>query len=559
MRRFLTFFFFAASWLQANFIAADFRTTQGDFTVLLDFQNSPLAVANFIHLAGKDEDVLETAIGVPEVGRFGHDRQLYRPTAGSDVQRLPLTVALVPETPNFRAYYGIYQNQTLIGGVETTSPRGYYSDITGQDRIRLENIRPTLSDPFQYRITLRYPRPWIDARNQLIKETPMYRGLKVHRVVSGRRFYAGTVTNNRLENPGYYFQDEVARNPGNLSNPFGTPFGTLPGDLSGRGILAMDSIGPNRNGSGFFLTSVAEPTFNGRYTAFGQVATVLDLQVVQNIVNSPVDSDGSLVSPVFILDITIRRSGTLANAFMEGLQQKYLPGLVRPVPLSLERSDGVLTLVAPPDPQSFQLTYLSSDLISFTGGSLQAQGPDAIGSFRSDLTLLTQFSPRSFFRGFATSLPQWPSAGFNFENARMDFMVTSDGDAGTMNLFFGSVFPPPPGEEDDGLIRVDGTYNIQMVIQRILPGNIVSEEPSVGSGSFLATYDSSRGPYQGRLEFTNVTGPLNVGQITMHFDSGVLFNNPQANPASFIRRFDASETNVQAPVLNYSGIFQKIR
>ena len=80
-----------------------------------------LAVANFIHLAGKDEDVLETAIGVPEVGRFGHDRQLYRPTAGSDVQRLPLTVALVPETPNFRAYYGIYQNQTLIGGVETTA------------------------------------------------------------------------------------------------------------------------------------------------------------------------------------------------------------------------------------------------------------------------------------------------------------------------------------------------------------------------------------------------------------------------------------------------------
>ena len=115
----------------------------------------------------------------------------------------------------------------------------------------------------------------------------------------------------------------------------------------------MDSIGPNRNGSGFFLTSVAEPTFNGRYTAFGQVATVLDLQVVQNIVNSPVDSDGSLVSPVFILDITIRRSGTLANAFMEELQQKYLPGLVRPVPLSLERSDGGSDACGTPDLPEF--------------------------------------------------------------------------------------------------------------------------------------------------------------------------------------------------------------
>jgi cyclophilin family peptidyl-prolyl cis-trans isomerase len=559
MTRFLSIFLLTVSWLRADFIAADFRTTQGDFTVFLDYLNSPLAVANFIHLAGKDDDILETAVGVPEVGSFGHDRQLYRPTSGSDVQRLPLTVALVPATPTFRAYYGIYQNQTLIGGVETRSPRGYYPDITGEDRIRLENIRSRPSDPLQYRITLKYPRPWLDARNQRIKEAPMYRAMRVQRVVSGRRLYAGTMTKDRLEHPGYHFQDEVARNPGNLANPYGTPFGRSVGDLSGRGVLAMDTLGPNRNGSGFFITAVAEPSFNGRYTAFGQVATPLDLQVVQSIVNSPVDNEGSLTSPVFILDISIRRSGVTANAFMEGFRQKDLPGIISPVQLAVERSGETLALVAPLRPQSFQLTYLSSDLINYNGGSLQAQGPDATEGFRSDLTLLTQFSPRSFFKGFSTSLPRWPSAEFDFENARLFFSVTSGVDTGTMNLFFSSILQPPPDEEDDGLVRMIGTYNIDMVIQRTGPGNVSEFVPSFGQGSFVAIYDSSQGPFRGRLEFTNVTGPLNVGQITMHFDSGVLFNNPQANPALLIRRFDASTTDPEVPVLNYSGIFQKLR
>ena len=546
MSKFLLLFFFLMMAARADFIAADFRTTQGDFTVSLDYLNSPLAVANFIQLAGKDDDIYETAVGVPEVGDFGHNRQFYRATSESDVQRLPLNVALVPETPDFRAYYGIYQSQTLIGGVETVSPQGYHADITGEDRIRLEALQV---NPAQYRITLRYPRPWLDVRDQQIKEAPMYQTLKVHRIDQGRRFFAGTMTNDPFEHPGYHFQDEVARNPGNLNNPFGFPFNSP-------GVLAMDSLAPNRNGSRFFITSVAEPSYNGRYTAVGVVPDLLNLAVVQNIVNTPINSDGSPVEDIFILDITIRRSGVTANAFMEGFQQRYLPGQIRPMPLSTDQSGGSLSLVTAPRPGSFQLTYLSPDLINYSGGILESQSPLAVEGRRSDLSFFVENYPRFFFKGFSTDLPRWPSAQITLENARLFLKVTSGNDAGTMNLNFGQVFDPPEDEEDDGRVRVNGSYSIDMVIERTGVGTNPEFVSSFGRGTFSARYDFSRGPYEGRLNFSDVTGPLNADQLTLHFDSGRNFNNPQANPALFIRRFNAITTNPEGPILNYSGLFQ---
>jgi cyclophilin family peptidyl-prolyl cis-trans isomerase len=547
-----TLLFFLFSWLglvsaRADFIAADFRTTEGDFTAFLDYVNAPLAVANFIQLAGKDEDILETALGVPALGALGHDRQFYQATAESDVIRLPLTVALIPETDDFRAYYAIYQNQTLIGGVETQAPSGYHPDITGEDRIRLERLQ---TNPNKYRITLRYPRPWLDARDQQVKEAPMYRAIKVHRIVQGKRFFAGTMTDDPLEHPGYHFQDELARNPGNLANPFGTPFNAA-------GVLAMDTLAPNRNGSGFFITTDPDPSLNGRYTAFGQVSSGLGLAVVRSITNASLGSDGSPNEDIYILDITIRRSGLTANAFMEGFQQKYLPGGITPLPLSVENVNGEWSLVSAPRPGSFEATYISPDLGEFTGGILQAQGPGTTQGLRSDLSTLISLSPRYFFKGFSTTLPRWPSALIELQNARLFFSVTSGVDQGTMNLYFGQVLGVPDGEEDDGLVRVGGTYNLDMLIERTEAGMDPEFVRSFGQGTFFATYDSSESPYRGRLQFSNVTGPLNVGQITLHFDSGAYFNNPQANPALFIRRFDASTTDPEVPFLNYRGVFQK--
>ncbi len=522
---------------KADFIAADFRTTKGDFTVSLDYTNSPLAVANFIQLAGKPDDILETPAGVPFLEDAGHYTQsFYRPTADSDVVRLPLRVQRIEATPTMRGFYGIFQSNTYIGGVEGFPFPNYHADITGEDRIRLQQIG---SNPTKYRITLRYPRSWLDARDLRVKQAPMYRAIRVNRVETGVRFFAGSMTNDPLEHPGYQFQDEVVRDPNNPSNPFGFPF-------NGAGILAMDCLAPNRNGSRFFITSVAVPSFNGRYTAFGQVADIPGLNVIRSIANVPNDSTGAPDEEMAILDISIRRSGLTANAFMEGYHQGFLPGAIETLPLSLERNGAALELVTPLRPQSQNALYSSSDLRAYLGGTIEAQPPNQSEANRIDLSPLLGFAPRSFFKGFSTAMPTWPSGEISLENARLFLSAFSGTDRGNLNMNF----------NEDG---TGGTYSIDMFVEQ----NVFGEDPRVvrsfGSGTFAATYDFSGGPYFGILKITNSTGPLNAEQFTLHFDSSRFTNNPQVNPATLIRRFDARTLDPEVPFLSYSGRFQKLQ
>jgi hypothetical protein len=93
--------------------------------------------------------------------------------------------------------------------------------------------------------------------------------------------------------------------------------------------------------------------------------------------------------------------------------------------------------------------------------------------------------------------------------------------------------------------------------------NVFGEDPRVvrsfGSGTFAAIYDFSGGPYLGILKITNSTGPLNAEQFTLHFDSSRSTNNPQVNPATLIRRFDARTLDPEVPFLSYSGRFKKLQ
>jgi len=532
-RNFIALLVLAGSFVHADFIAADFRTTKGDFTMSLDYVNSPLAVANFIQLAGKPDDILETPLGVPFLESAAHYTQsYYRPTAESDVARLPLRVQRIEATPTMRGFYGIYQSNTYIGGVEGFPFPSYYADITGEDRVRLQQIS---SNPTKYRITLRYPRPWLDARDLRVKQAPMYRAIRVNRVETGVRFFAGSMTSDPLEHPGYQFQDELVRDPNNASNPFGFPF-------NGAGILAMDNLAPNRNGSRFFITSVAAPSFNGRYTAFGQVSDIPGLNVVRSIANTPSDSNGTPDEEMAILDITMRRSGLTANAFMEGYHQFFLPGKIEPLPLTIEQSGAGLELVTPLRRQTQNVFYSSLDLRTYVGGFISGQPPNQSEPGRQFLGT----APRGFFKAFSTELPSWPSGEISLENARLFLSATSGTDRGNLNMTF----------NEDG---TGGSYSIDMYVEQ----NVFGQDPRVlrsfGSGTFTATYDFSQGPYLGVLAITNFTGPLNAERFTLHFDSSRFTNNPQVNPATLIRRFDARTTSPEIPFLSYSGRFQKLQ
>jgi cyclophilin family peptidyl-prolyl cis-trans isomerase len=522
---------------RADFIAADFRTTKGDFTVSLDYVNSPLAVANFIQLAGKPDDILETPAGVPFLEDAAHYTQsYYRPTIDSDVARLPLRVERIESTPTMRGFYAIFQSNTYIGGVEGFALPNYHADITGEDRIRLQQVS---SNPTKYRITLKYPRSWLDSRELRVKKAPMYRAIRVNRVETGVRFFAGSMTNDPLEHPGYHFQDELVRNSNNLGNPFGFPFNVA-------GVLAMDTVAPNQNGSRFFITAVAAPSLNGKYTAFGQVANVPGLNVVRSIADSLSGVNGVPDEEMVILDIKFRRGGITANAFMEGYHQGFLPGKIETLPLSVEQNEDALELVIPLRPKSQNSIYSTSDLRSYLGGTIEAQSPEQTSPERIDLTEILELAPKTFFRGFSTAMPTWPSAEFELKRARLLLSATSGSDLGKLNMIF--------NEGGTG-----GTYSIDMNIEQNFFGDDPRVVRSVGAGTFAATYDFSRSPYLGVLKITSFTGPLNAEQFSLHFDSSRFTNNPQVNPATLVRRFDARTSDPLVPFLSYSGVFQKIQ
>lgn len=522
-------------------IVADFRTSMGDFNVVLDFENAPLGVSNFIQLAGKGDDLFETAAGAPLVSDPAHRALLYRTTAASDSPKLPLNVEYVPGGTGTLPVILIKQNNTVLGRVSgNLTTRPWHQDLTGEDRVRLEMVS---SNPRKYRVTLRYPRPWLDGRFLGVREAPMYRGLRISQVEPGKRFFAGGVTGDVLEHPGYFVQDEILRNPGNMNQPFGTPFNSA-------WVLAMDSLGPNRNGCRFFVTSAADARWNGRYTVLGFVLQNAGRAVVQSLANLPVDAQGKPTQEEVIYDITFRRGGLSEVAFFEGYHQQFLPGLIEPMGLSVERRGAGWALVSPWRPSTTSVLYQSTDLRNFSGGFFEAQPPGQFPPVESDLTAVVATVPRLFLKGFSAKMGSWPSAEIDFTNSEFSFQVRSEGDAGTMNLRM---------DRDVFTGQLSGTYALQMVISQNQFGSdpVISE--AVGSGGFLAEYRFDQSPYRGVLSFSEVSGPLNVDELTFHFDSTRWANSPAVTESSIIRRFEGRTRDPAKPFLSYSGIYQKLR
>lgn len=73
-----------------------------------------------------------------------------------------------------------------------------------------------------------------------------------------------------------------------------------------QGSLAMANRGPNTNSSQFFIvTKTAQPSLDGSYTNFGQVADAASQAVVEAIAAVPVDSNDKPTTPVSITGFQI--------------------------------------------------------------------------------------------------------------------------------------------------------------------------------------------------------------------------------------------------------------
>jgi peptidyl-prolyl cis-trans isomerase A (cyclophilin A) len=123
---------------------------------------------------------------------------------------------------------------------------------------------------------------WKDPKTgKGMKGTPMYDGVRFHRVIPGFMVQVGDPLSRYTDDasvsrwgtggPGYRFADEI--------DP------TLRHD--GPGVLSMANAGPGTNGSQLFVTEVRTPHLDGKHAVFGKV--VAGVEVIKKLANVPRD------------------------------------------------------------------------------------------------------------------------------------------------------------------------------------------------------------------------------------------------------------------------------
>jgi len=118
-------------------------------------------------------------------------------------------------------------------------------------------------------------------------------GLIFERVIPGVMIQGGDLLGTGVghpEGPGFPYKSEIAP--------------SLKFDAPGR--LAMANSGPDTNDSHFFITEAAYPSFNGKYTIWGQCENV---DVVKSIARVPRDPGDTPLTPVRIQRVVIERVG----------------------------------------------------------------------------------------------------------------------------------------------------------------------------------------------------------------------------------------------------------
>ncbi len=134
-------------------------------------------------------------------------------------------------------------------------------------------------------------KDWTNPINRAKKHgIPLYDGTIFHRVIPNFMIQGGDPAGNGTGGPGYTFKDEIVSD--------------LKFDQPGR--LAYANRGPNTNGSQFFITEVANPSLNGKYTIFGQCDGAA-VTMVKQIARMARDSSDRPFRPVKIIHIQIAK------------------------------------------------------------------------------------------------------------------------------------------------------------------------------------------------------------------------------------------------------------
>jgi len=134
---------------------------------------------------------------------------------------------------------------------------------------------------------------YIHPETKQVMRTEFFDGLTFTRVIPGVLVQGGDLLGTGVghpEGPGFPYKSEIAP--------------SLKFDAPGR--LAMANSGPDTNDTHFFITEAAYPSFDGKYTIWGQCE---NLDVVKAIARVPRDVGDMPVTPLHIQRVIVERLG----------------------------------------------------------------------------------------------------------------------------------------------------------------------------------------------------------------------------------------------------------
>lgn len=130
---------------------------------------------------------------------------------------------------------------------------------------------------------------WRDPDGKVVRK-PMYDNTTFYRIVPDAAVQGGSPTGSTAYNCGLKFKDEI-----------------LPGYRFEGGSLAIANTGtPDSGGCQFFFSLGPNPSWNGKYTIFGQVVEGQD--VLRKLGSVPVRGEQP-INPPKLISVTIERIG----------------------------------------------------------------------------------------------------------------------------------------------------------------------------------------------------------------------------------------------------------
>jgi peptidyl-prolyl cis-trans isomerase A (cyclophilin A) len=134
---------------------------------------------------------------------------------------------------------------------------------------------------------------YVHPETKQVERKKYFDGLTFDRVIPGIMIQGGDLLGTGVghpEGPGFPYKSEIVP--------------SLKFDVPGR--LAMANSGPDTNDTHFFITEAAYPSFNGKYTIWGQCENV---NIVKAIAQAPRDPGDMPVKPLLIQRVIIERVG----------------------------------------------------------------------------------------------------------------------------------------------------------------------------------------------------------------------------------------------------------